>query len=148
MKQLFRYDCTKLQEPAAPVSTAILWCVERRIRGLRGKFAAAMGIEEHIPIIVPGGIKTVVLPRLPRDGESVMEWIDFLQDKLGFEKLYAMAHLNCAACESNGDSTYYENLLLEGGDILRKRLPHIEIVTIFADCTGVHLVESESLAVA
>lgn len=117
MKQLFHSDCMKLQEPAQPVSTAILWCVDRRIRGLR------------------------------RDAESVMEWIDFLQGKLEFKTLYAMAHLNCAACEGSEDPNYYEHLLVEGGDILRKRLPHIEIVTIFADHTGVHLVERESLAV-
>ncbi len=149
MKQLFGFDCSKLQEPAGTVSTAILWCVERRIRGLRGRFAAAMGIKEHLPIVIPGGIKKIVMPRHPRDAESVLEDLELLQDKLGFEELYAMAHLHCAACEGNSDPAYYETLILDGTTILEQRLPQVKIIPIFADCHGVHLVEPESrLAVA
>jgi hypothetical protein len=148
MKMLFEFDCKRLQEPAHSVSTAMIWCVERRIRGLRGKFAASMGISEHIPIIIPGGIKRIAKPDHPRDSDILLRDIQFLQDKLGLTRLYAMAHFNCAACGSHGELAYYQELLQDGAEILRKYFPKLEVFPILADFKGIHLIESRSSVAA
>jgi hypothetical protein len=146
VKLLFKFDCTKLKEPPQPVHDAILWCIERRIQGLRGAFAAQMGIEQqHIPLIRAGGIKAIVTPRFERDAEALMEEIQFVHEKFELQRLYAMAHFNCAACEGSQDQSYYEFILAEGTEKLRKRFPQIEIIPVYVDCEGVHDPEAAEL---
>ncbi len=148
MEKLFDFDCTKLEEPVGPISDAMLWCVDRRIQGLRGKFAAHLGIGQHVPLIIPGGIKKIVAPKFPRDAELLMETIALIHYKLGVRRLFAMAHLHCADCEGSSDPTYYHTLLMKGGRILARRFPSLEIKPIFVDCKGVHLIQGPAASAA
>lgn len=137
MEQLFEFDCSELEKPIEPIPDAVLWCFERRIAGLRGSFAAHLKIKRHVPILIPGGVKRIVMPRVPRDAESLMELIEVAHEKLGAIRLYAMAHLYCADCEGSSDQGYYEVLLQDAEAILTKRFPLLEVIPVFVDCKGV-----------
>ena len=130
------------------ISAAVLWCCERRLKGLRGRFAASRNIECAEPIIIPGGAKHIAMPSHPRDPEFIFEMIEMLRVSHGFTTLYVMAHIDCAACDGNKEPTYYETILGVAGDLLRQRFSGLEIVTVFVDVDGVYLVESEEVDVA
>lgn len=124
---------------------AILWCSDRRFEHLRLSFEASIGLVMADPIIVPGGVKNLVTPKHPRDAEFIMEQIELLQSH-GFTKLYAMAHRGCAACEGNVRKAFYVDLLIKSNAILRGRFPKLEIVPLFADFDGVHMLEEHCIA--
>ena len=124
------------------IPAAVLTCSDLRLKGVRGKLASFHGIPMLDRIVIPGGVKSLVLPEHPRDSEFILRQIEILYVHHSFTKLYTMAHVDCAACNGNRDPAYYENLLVEAGKILRIRFPLLEIVMVFVGFDGVHLVES------
>ncbi|MGC9599517.1 MAG: hypothetical protein ABSE18_03990 [Minisyncoccia bacterium] len=118
-------------------SEAFLWCCDQRFEEVRHTFAQAGTFHMPDPILVPGGVKPLVTPKEPRDREFVLEQIEVLMGH-GFTTLYAMAHMNCAACDGNNDRAFYEDMLKKAGEIIRNRIPGLNVRLIFADFDGLY----------
>jgi len=131
-----------LETPKASYTNkaAILWCSDRRFESLRLAFEASIGLMMSDPIIIPGGVKNLVMPKHPRDAEFIMEQIELLRSH-GFTRLYAMAHRGCAACHKNMRKAFYVELLFKADEILRARFKDLEILPVFADFDGVYVLE-------
>lgn len=116
---------------------AFLWCPDQRFEDVRHAFAKAGNFTKPDPILIPGGVKALVAPKDPRDREFILEQIEVLMGH-GFTTLYAMAHMNCAACGGNTDRAFYEEMLKTAGEIIRARIPNLNVRLIFADYDGLY----------
>lgn len=116
---------------------AFLWCSDQRFEGVRHAFAKAGNFQMSDPILLPGGVKPLVIPDNPRDREFVLEQIKVLMEH-GFTTLYAMAHMNCAACDGNTSRAFYEDMLKKAGEIIRNAIPNLKVRLIFADFDGLY----------
>jgi len=118
-------------------TAAFLRCSDQRFEDAQRAFEATIGLQMADPIVLPGGVKNLVTPKDPRDREFILEQIELLKGH-GFTPLYAMAHNECAACNGNTDRAFYEEMLKAAGEIIRVRIPGLEIRLIFADFDGLY----------
>ncbi len=116
---------------------AFLWCSDQRFEEVRHAFAKAGNFNTPDPLLIAGGVKSLVAPTDPRDREFVLEQIEVLMGH-GFRTLYAMAHMNCAACGGNTDRAFYEDTLKKAGEIIRNRIPDLNVRLVFADFDGLY----------
>jgi hypothetical protein len=98
-----------------------------------------------IPITRPGGIKSLVYPKHPRDRECFFEDIEYFGD--GIKVIRVRAHPECKACDERQDLDYYEEMLIEGGRLLKARYPKVEVILIIIDFNGYYLVEEDEALV-
>lgn len=117
-----------------------LWCSDRRFRDVRRAFEEHEGMVMADPIIIPGGVRSLVEPRNPRDREFILEMIELLKGH-GFTTFFPMAHDECAACDGRTDRAYYESLLVRSKSIITERIPDLAVRPLFADFEGLHEIE-------
>ncbi|HUC01612.1 MAG TPA: hypothetical protein VMA75_01775 [Candidatus Paceibacterota bacterium] len=125
------------------MQTLIIGCSDRRVKGSRGMAGEYMGVDESIPITIPGGPKDLVFPSHPRDRESLLEKISLVGDNLRL--IIAKAHNECLACARCDDPAFYEDLLEKASEVLIRRFPGVKVAPIFVDFDGIYLVENSVL---
>lgn len=128
-----------------PITTIDIGCSDRRIAGSRGQSGVLTKCDMAIPITRPGGIKNLVYPKHPRDRECFFEDIEVFGN--GITVIRVRAHNDCKACDECQDLDYYENMLIEGGRLLKARYPKVEVILIIVDFDGYYLVEEDEALV-
>jgi hypothetical protein len=96
-----------------------------------------------LPITRPGGIKTLVDPKDPRDRECFFEDIDVFGN--GIKVIRVRMHNECRACGECQDLDYYEDILIKGGRLLKARYPKVKILLMIIDFDGYYLVEEDEV---
>jgi hypothetical protein len=124
-----------------PVTTLTIDCLDRRIKGSRGRLGEHLGYAKSLPLVIPGGVKDLVYPKHSRDRERILEWVGLFGGDLA--QIIAKAHNDCKACAHCKDLNFYDDMLQKAAKILRESFPRVEIIPIFVNFDGFYLVEME-----